>query len=135
MKSKFKKISFIVAMIIMLVPVLTMAKWDIIDVGQRAQDAGLTVNKSFGDIAASALGWLMGLLATISTLMFVVAGVMYVTASGDEELVTKAKKIIQYAITGMVIALCGFLIVEVIAAIAGDCTSFVCILLDIIFGS
>lgn len=115
------------ALLVMIAPVVALAAVDnagfgsgLGDAATRSGGAGLTVDKSFGDIIASAIGWLMGILATVSVLMFVVAGIMYVTAGGDEETIVKAKKFITYAITGIVIALIGFLIVQVIGSVAGD---------------
>lgn len=127
MINKIKKISFTLALLALIVPVVALAAVDgpgfvtgLGDASDRAGQGGLTVNKSFGEIIAAAIGWLMGILATVSVLMFVVAGIMYVTAGGDEETIGKAKKFITYAITGIVIALVGFLIVQVIGSVAGD---------------
>lgn len=128
MINKIKKISFTLALLALIMPVVALADVDPggFDAGLNetasgnASNAGLTVNRSFGEIIGSAISWLMGILATLSVLMFVVAGIMYVTAGGDEETIGKAKKFITYAITGIVIALVGFLIVQVIGNIAGN---------------
>lgn len=140
MKNKSKKFSFILALVILLAPIAALGEFDdggfqkgFIEAELESELAGLTTQKTFTMVMGDAISWIMTILATASTLMFVVAGIMYVTAGGEEDNVTKAKKIIQYAVTGMVIALVGFLIVEVIAMIAGDCTSFICVLLDILF--
>lgn len=79
-------------------------------------DAGLT-NKSFTQIITSIINWVMTILAVLAVLMFIIAGVMYVTAQGDEEVIKKAKKLITYAIMGVVIALIGFLLVQTIQAL------------------
>jgi len=86
----------------------------------EAGGQGISVNRSFLDIVAAAGRWIMSILAAISVVMFIVAGIMYVTAAGNEEQVEKAKKIITYAIIGLVIALVGFLITEVVRGIAGQ---------------
>lgn len=61
----------------------------------------------------------MGLIAVI---MIIYGGIGYMTAMGNEEKVTKAKKIIMYAIIGIVIVLISFALVNTVIRGAGQGT-------------
>lgn len=51
-------------------------------------------------------------LGLIATLMVIYGGIMYVTAAGDSEAVDKGKKVIMYALIGIVIILLSFALVN-----------------------
>jgi len=61
----------------------------------------------------------LGLLAVI---MIIYGGITYVTAGGNDEKVGKAKKIIMYAIVGIVVILISFALVNTIIRGAGQGT-------------
>ena len=61
--------------------------------------------------------WAMVYAFALSVLFIVVAGIMYTTAAGNTELMEKAKKVLQYAITGLAISLTGYFIVLAISGI------------------
>ena len=47
---------------------------------------------------------------TIAVIMIIVAGIMYVIASGDAGKITRAKNMLTYAIVGLIVVLCAFAI-------------------------
>lgn len=53
-------------------------------------------------------------LGLIATIMIIYGGVTYVTAAGEQERVDSAKKIITYAIVGIIIVLLSFAIVNTV---------------------
>ncbi|GEM_PF-2294746 len=61
--------------------------------------------------------WAMVYAFALAVLFIVVAGIMYITAAGNSDLMEKAKKVLQYAITGLVISLVGYFIVLAISGI------------------
>ncbi len=65
-------------------------------------------------IINNVLSWLAGILALISVLIIVIAGIMWVTAGGNEETVKKARTMIMYAIIGLVIAGAAYGLVSVV---------------------
>ena len=65
------------------------------------------------------LHYVLGIIGVIAVIAFVVSGIMYITAAGNEEQVEKAKEIMTYAIIGLVIALLGLTIVNAIAGLTG----------------
>jgi hypothetical protein len=71
---------------------------------------------SISDILMSLFGWLMGLFTTFAVLAFVISGIQYFMASGDESMAEKAKENATHAVIGIIIGLSGFIIVKAIAA-------------------
>jgi cytochrome bd-type quinol oxidase subunit 2 len=61
-------------------------------------------------------------LGLIAVIMIIYGGITYVTAAGNEEKVGKAKKIIMYAIVGIVIVLISFALVNTVIRGAGQGT-------------
>ncbi len=61
---------------------------------------GLT-NKPLKDIINGITEWLLGIAAGLTILYLVWGGIYYVTASGDENQVEDAKRIIKYALIGL----------------------------------
>jgi len=49
--------------------------------------------------------------AMVSVVLLIIAGIMYMTAAGGEEQIGKAKNIIKYSITGLIIAILAYAIV------------------------
>lgn len=80
---------------------------------------GLT-DREPGQVIATVMLWLMGILGILAILMFVVAGIMYLTAAGDESKTTAAKNIIRFAITGVAVALMGYVIVYTVEQLVTD---------------
>jgi hypothetical protein len=67
-------------------------------------------------ILSNIFSWLMGLFTTFAVLAFVIAGVQYLLASGDESMAKSAKTNAVYAIIGIIVGLSGFIIIKAIAA-------------------
>lgn len=65
------------------------------------------------------INYFLGLLGLIAVAFLIYAGVMMVTAGGAEEQVTKARKIIMYAVIGIVIILLSYTIVTFVSGALG----------------
>jgi flagellar basal body-associated protein FliL len=65
------------------------------------------------------MNWLLGIVAVLAIIMFIVSGIQYITSVGNEEDATRAKNNMTYAIVGLVVALAGLIIVNAIAGITG----------------
>ena len=74
----------------------------------------LTGWSTIPDIAEGMLNYLLGLVGSIALLFLIIAGVMYMTAAGNEERITTAKKILTGALIGLAIVLLAYsLLVEI----------------------
>ncbi len=65
------------------------------------------------------VNWFAWFVALAAVLFGLYSGVLFITAGGDEEKVTKAKNILLYAIVGIVVAILAFSIVSISKSIAG----------------
>lgn len=64
------------------------------------------------------VNWFLGFLGLIAVIMVIYGGVTYVVSAGSDEAVGKAKKIIMYALIGIVIILLSFVLVNAVLGAA-----------------
>lgn len=74
---------------------------------------------TLGQNITTMINFFLGLLGLIAVAFLIYAGVMMVTAGGDEQHITKAKKIIIYAVIGIVIILLSYTIVQFVTTALG----------------
>jgi hypothetical protein len=75
-------------------------------------------------IVSNIFSWLMGLFTTLAVLAFVVSGIQYFLASGDESMAKKAKENATNAIIGIIVGLSGFIVIKAIAAALAGTSMF-----------
>jgi len=63
--------------------------------------------------------YLMTLLAIVATLFIVIAGIAYIVSAGNKNLMDWAKKALMYALIGLALYLCSWLIVSSILTAMG----------------
>lgn len=87
-------------------------------------DTGLS-DASVADILKSLMNWLLGIFGFIAIIGFVISGLQYFFAAGDEKTAETAKRNMQYSIIGIIVALSGFVIIKAVdAALSGTSTTF-----------
>ena len=79
-------------------------------------DSGLS-QVSVAFLLETIMNWLLGIIGIIGIIAFVVSGLQYLTAVGDEKQAETAKRNMQYAIVGVVVALSGYIIISAIDAL------------------
>lgn len=77
-----------------------------------AVNSALTLSQ----IALRVLNFLMSILGILALLMMVVGAMFYLTAAGDEKQVEKGKKIFQYSVLGVIIAMASMVVIRQISA-------------------
>lgn len=82
-----------------------------------APDAIQNVGPNVPVLIGSVLGKVLGFTGTIFFVLVVYAGILWMTAAGNEEQTTKAKKILGAAIIGLVIVLSAYAITTFIGGI------------------
>lgn len=85
-----------------------------------AGNAGMTTSLTFYEILTNVMNWLIAMLGIGAIISFVIAGILYLTAAGDETKTEKAKNIMTYAIIAVVVALVGFIVLRLIANFVGN---------------
>ena len=104
MKNKIRAFSSAVSVMTLTVPALVRAQFNPnVDEGG---DTGLPVSTVFG-IIESIMFWLLALVGIIGVIGFAIAGILYLTAAGDETRIGQAKNAMMYSIIGVIVAIVG----------------------------
>lgn len=91
------------------VPMIVGAQW------QPTVPAGSNLpTATFGTIIQTIINWLLMLVGFLGIIGFIVAGILYLTAAGDEGQIDKAKSTMIFSIVGVVVALLGYVVLNVI---------------------
>ena len=59
------------------------------------------------DIISNIMYWLLAIVGIVGVIGFAIAGILYLTAAGDEARIDKAKNAMLYSIIGVIVALAG----------------------------
>jgi len=79
---------------------------------------------SVWEIITNILVWLLELFGVIGILGFLISGIIYLTAAGDEDRMGYAKRAMQYSIIGVIVGLIGFVIIQAIDYALNTYSSF-----------
>jgi hypothetical protein len=74
---------------------------------------------TLGQLITTIIDYFLGILGLIAVCFLIYAGVLMVTAGGNDQEITKAKKIITYAVIGIVIVLLSYTIVQFVTSALG----------------
>jgi len=78
---------------------------------------------SFRSLALTIVNFFLTFLGLIAVVMIIYGGFLYVTAAGNQEHIEKAKKIIIYAVVGILVILASYAIVSTILGAGGGGTT------------
>ncbi len=76
-------------------------------------------NQDFAGLICKVVVYIGGLVASLSVVMFVWAGTLYVLSAGDPAKIQKAKDVLKYAVYGTALALAGGGLIGLIANVIG----------------
>ncbi len=107
MKNKIKKVGYSVATIGLTAPVLALGAYHE-PVNTNLPGGTIT------DIINTIMQWILALIGVIAVIAFVIAGILYLTAAGDEDRMQQAKRAMIYAIIGVIVALVGLVILRAV---------------------
>lgn len=103
MKEKIKAIAKFLAAGLFFVPIAVLA--------QFAEPGGTNLPQaSLFNIIRNIMMWLLGILGFVAVIGFVISGIMYLVAAGDEDAQARAKRAMIYSITGVIVGLVGLVI-------------------------
>lgn len=71
-------------------------------------------DRSFAQILTGVLVWLLGIVGIVALISFIISGVMYLLAAGDEKLADKGKNGMTYSVIGITIILGAYVIIQAI---------------------
>jgi len=104
MKTKIKKTIYSVASISLLAPAFVLAY-------SAPSDTDLPKGTITG-IIGSFMKWILGLVGFLGIIGFAIAGILYLTAAGDEDRINLGKKAMIWSIVGVIVALLGVVIIQ-----------------------
>jgi hypothetical protein len=81
-------------------------------------------SSSIWRILTNILVWMLGLFGIIGIIGFLISGILYLTAAGDEDQMAYAKRAMQYSIIGVIVGLVGFVIIQAIDYALNGYSSF-----------
>ncbi|MCK5413514.1 MAG: hypothetical protein KAI57_04040 [Candidatus Pacebacteria bacterium] len=74
----------------------------------------------FSVLVGNVLQWVLGVAGSISLLMLIAGGIMYITSAGDEQKIATSKKLITWTIFGLIVVLASYSIIVVLDSILTD---------------
>ncbi|MFA6973658.1 MAG: hypothetical protein WC238_02900 [Parcubacteria group bacterium] len=120
MKNKIKSVASAASVIALTVPALAMAQF------QQGGPSGTNLpSGSIIGIITNIMNWLLMLVGVLGVIGFAIAGILYLTAAGEEGRIETAKSAMLYSIIGVVVALLGLVIIKAAATmLGGSSTNF-----------
>jgi hypothetical protein len=105
-----KKITYGIAAYAAVFPVVVSAQF------QSPTGTGLPAGSLLG-IITSGMNWLLIIVGILGVIGFVIAGIIYLTAAGDEDQIARGKRTMIYSIIGVIVALLGVVIIQAVQAL------------------
>jgi len=68
--------------------------------------------------------WLLAIFGFIAIIGFVISGIMYLIAAGDEDRQEQAKRAMYYSITGVIVGLVGLVVIYAVTSFLGGSSAF-----------
>jgi len=117
MKEKMKTAFRYAISSLFLVPAVALAQFSIPE-GTNLPKASLF------DIISNIMFWLLAILGFIAVIGFVISGILYLIAAGDEDSQARAKRAMIYSITGVIVGLVVLVILYAAQKLLGAQTQF-----------
>lgn len=76
-------------------------------------------------ITANIIKWALGMIGSVLVLIIIYGGIIYMTASGNEQRIEKAKTILTYGIIGAVIAFSAWMITDFVISVIRSSSSII----------
>ena len=71
-------------------------------------------SQSIFNIVTNILDWLLTIVGVVGVIGFAIAGIMYLTAAGQDEQLKTAKKAMVNSIIGVIVAICGVVVLNAV---------------------
>ena len=99
-------------LLLMLVPVVAFAA-DLPEAGALPENSGLP-ETDLPSFIGTIIQWILGIIGVILIALFVYGGFTYATSAGSQDKIDTGKKIMMYAIIGIVIIVIAFVLTDYI---------------------
>ncbi|KKP67125.1 MAG: hypothetical protein UR66_C0009G0104 [Candidatus Moranbacteria bacterium GW2011_GWE1_35_17] len=117
---KTKKIIYGFLASFLLSPMFVLASWDegFTNAGNSSLPTGTITN-----IVVNIMNWLLALVGIVGIIGFVISGILYFIAAGDDSKMGTAKNAMTYSIIGVIVALMGYVIIKAADTLLGGASS------------
>jgi glucose uptake protein GlcU len=120
MRNKIRAFGSAISVMAAALPGLVRAQLNLQNPGYSDTTTNLPQGSIFG-ILTLGMQWLLGIVGILAVIAFVIAGIMYLTAAGDEDRIATAKKATTYAIIGLLVSIIGLILITAIRTLlTGD---------------
>ncbi len=119
MKNLIKKASGALAITVLFVNNAFAQSGAFFDNPQGGAAPNVAAQGTLGQNITTIINYFLGLLGLIAVGFLIYAGILMVTAGGNDEQVTKARKVIMYAVIGIVIILLSYTVVTFVSSALG----------------
>ena len=110
---------------IMQVATLAVLSFPVSVFAQYTQPTGTNLpSNSIFKIIQGIMNWLLALVGIFGVIGFAIAGILYLTAAGDEDRIGTAKKAMMYSIIGVIVALVGLVALKAAESMLGANSNF-----------
>ena len=110
------KIIYSLLLGVLVFPTTALAQWTS---GMSAAADSELPTGTVKNIITKIMMWALGLVGIIGIIGFIISGVLYLTAAGDEKKMGTAKNAMTYSIIGVVVALMGYVVIQAVDAMLG----------------
>lgn len=114
MEKKQKIAGYAAAALLAFAPLMAYGQWSLYNVSGASLPSGTV----YGIISAI-MRWILIIFGFVGVIGFVISGILYLTAAGDEGQIEKAKKAMSYSIIGVVVGISGYVIMQAAASMLG----------------
>lgn len=105
MIKKLKSVLSFVFVLILTAPVVASA--------QLGTPTGTNLPEStVSEIIIAVMDWLLYIVGFLGVIGFAIAGILYLTAAGDDDRISKAKNAMLYSIIGIIVAIAGLVVLQ-----------------------
>ncbi len=112
MKITKRSILAFATILVMALPVVAFAQY-------QAPSGTQLPSSSIYEIVSAVMRWILAIVGIIGVIGFAIAGILYLTAAGDETQIDKAKKAMTYSIIGVIVALFGLVALTAVENLLG----------------
>lgn len=112
-----KKIAYATSAMASALPMIASAQFE------TPAATGLPSGSIMG-IITNGMNYLLILVGILGVIGFVIAGILYLTAAGDEGQIEKGKTAMVYSIVGVIVALLGVVVLNSVKGMLGASSSF-----------
>lgn len=117
MKNKIKSVIYYAMPMLLTAPAVVSAQF------AAPTGTGLPQNSVF-DIVSKIMNWLLAIVGIAGVIGFAIAGLLYLTAAGDETRIGSAKKAMVSSIIGVIVALAGLVALSFAKGMLGGESKF-----------